>query len=372
LIKFPATLYGHYGSPLKLWLLARAWDAEEGCSCGRVFLSLESASKVLNRSIPTLRRWLREGKELGLFRSWRTHGDRLEIYYRSWFHLARDAGMENLGAIAWIEWGDLEHLELTATEAIALGLQRESFHAAKMGGVVDHLGPNGKVSMKFATKEDPITGEIYGYRLKSQDEAHATSSKFKKKIKKNETYLKPIGRIFRSESLAKIFNSPVCESGSGVLGVGDRLLFVSEKFTPYGGSQQGIADRRNLSRRQVQRHLQSEYRRPSPVRKFHKKAGVVCKRQIAQRLPRRLNGLDKDLRRGGETEAANRLLRNGDRLFRLRCNLYAPEIELKGVRSRRKSYKRFLCSKSSAPGCREVKEILSIEQNPKGDLSINN
>ena len=317
MIKFPATLYGHYGSPLKLWLLARAWDAEDGCSCGRVFLSLDSAAKTLNRSIPTLRRWLREGKELGLFRHWRTQGDRLEIYYRSWFSLARSAGMENLGAIVWIDWQDLEHLELTATEAIAQQLQRESYHAA-------------------------------------------IANENKHEIKNGKLKIAPIGKIFPENPDEAIANSTLCQSGQGVLGVSGRFIFVSERFIPYGSSVAGIADRRHLSTRQIQRHLQSAYRHPSPVRGYHRKAGDLEKRQIAKRLPRRLNGMAADLRRGGEVNEANRLLKVGDRLFRLGCNLYAPDLSLCGVKRRRSAYKRFLSAKPGAPGLRGDKNSLLI------------
>jgi hypothetical protein len=225
--------------------------------------------------------------------------------------------MENLGAIAWIEWSDLEHLEFTATEAITQQLQRESYHAAI-------YSENSKRELKKGNKKIQTLSKIFAY------------------TEENGT------------------QPTLCKSGQGVLGASDRFLFVSEKFCPYGASVNGIAVRRNLSDRQVQRHLNSEYRRPSPVRGYHRKAEAISKRQIAQRLPRRLTAMAQDLRRGGDLDQANRLLKVGDRLFHLRTNLYEPSLPLCVVKRRRSAYKRFLSANLGAPGLRGDKEKLLI------------
>ncbi|NER33030.1 MAG: hypothetical protein F6J93_02950 [Oscillatoria sp. SIO1A7] len=312
-IRFPAALFQYYGSPLALWLYARGQDS---AGSGRAEFDLGEAAEILNRSKSCLRRWLKEGYDQGVFRYFKTRCDRVTIYYSSLFVLAARAGMEQLGAIAWAQVGDLppEKLRYIATEAIAIGLQRESWHAAKMLGCNPHpCDPDGPLDKAFVRRKAKKLRDRG--LLVSPDKFWAT----------------------RGEGANRTSRSP-----GGVLYDAGRFTCVSEKFVCYGGSQKTIAARRGLSSRTIQRHLAAT-RAPSPIRGYRADLPTVDKTQLAQRISgggRVMQGLLACGEQWAIDEIQMRkMLRIGNRAYIAKCNLYDSAVEISRCRQLRRTYK---------------------------------
>lgn len=108
---------------IKLWYYLRSLDPS-GSGWGE--FSLEAAAQFFDRSIYTIRRWLKWGDELGLFRARIKLGNRYRVYYSSLVKVCLRLEITHLGAIAQVEDTRLAELKFAATEAIALRLQNQS------------------------------------------------------------------------------------------------------------------------------------------------------------------------------------------------------------------------------------------------------
>lgn len=299
-IRFPSQLVTHYGACSKIWLLARALDDSRdkywfSQGCGIATLCITATKKQLNRGGSTIYRYLAIAKQKGLIRHYSITGDWVTIYYTSLENAARLAGFESIGPVSEIEISELESLTVTATEIEAAGLQRESFHAAKLTEQ-ERLKANNQGSIKVRMV-DPVQ-----------------------------------------------LTSPPCGKPARVLGwLGQRWVCLSEGFIVYGGSQEAIADRRGVSVRTVQRHLSNSYRlSPSPVRGCRADLAPIVKRQVAVRLPRTYKPVGKASRDSEIAFDEKRILKIGDRHFEAGVNIYCLPHDLIPCRFRRHIYKKSL------------------------------
>ncbi len=120
-----------------MWALVRALDAD---GSGWAEFSITEACQLFAKvrlgeltpqTSATIRRYVMQGRELGLFRYYRQRGDRITIYYSSIQSIWKRNGIEGgLGAIASVEVERLAQPTILATEIQAEYSQRQSIHAA--------------------------------------------------------------------------------------------------------------------------------------------------------------------------------------------------------------------------------------------------
>ena len=95
--------------------------------CGNVEIDLRIAAIALNRSLYTIRRWLKAGLKLGFFRgSERVRTKTYRIFYASKQNICKSLHITDIGAAVEVEIADLQHSKFIATEAEALKLQNQS------------------------------------------------------------------------------------------------------------------------------------------------------------------------------------------------------------------------------------------------------
>ena len=198
-------LAGH--SATKLWYWLRSLDDR---GSGRVDFDIRVAAAALNRSIYTIRRWLKWGIKLNLFRSVSTigYGTR-RVFLSGIVSILRSNNISSLGAIGSVEVSRLVELPIVATELQAESLQRQSKFLAERQHKRKAAGP--------------------------------------------------------SEIL-----TPSQSASGGILFRGGRFTFLRAGGIAYGGSHRGMATRLGRHESTVQRHLTDHYRdRHSlpPVRK---------------------------------------------------------------------------------------------------------
>jgi len=198
----------------KLWYLCRAFDAP---GSGVVELSPELL-ELLRVKHSTIYRWLREGRDLGLFRAyWFTKGN-LKVFYGGLTSVCMTAGIERWGAVA-AEYSLEELLDhgcrRLATAVTAKDLQQKSHYAARR-----QLNELERRCFEVPTAEQLLAMT-------------------------NETLPKLGSRATR-----------------GVVHIGSRRIFTGRSFIPHGVSQSGIGRQLTsqptscgYSRWSVMRHL---------------------------------------------------------------------------------------------------------------------
>lgn len=110
---------------IRLWYYLRSQDSN-GAGWGE--FSLDDLCSFFDRSIYTIRRWIKWGVELGLFRAVIKLGNKYRVYYSSLVKVCLSLEIDDLGAIAQVEVERLKELKFAATEATALRLQNQSRH----------------------------------------------------------------------------------------------------------------------------------------------------------------------------------------------------------------------------------------------------
>ncbi|NET40588.1 hypothetical protein [Okeania sp. SIO2B3] len=298
MILFPSRLFHHYKNPLALWLYARHID-ERGS--GQAIFSLESAARSLNFAVQTLKGWLCEGKKMGLWRYYDTNqilgmGAWVKLFYTSSHRLASQANLTDFGPVAEISLDDFSNHRLTilSTEIELQSLQKQSRFAA-------HCEAIAKIQEKLLIK---------------------------KVLKAKKLAPKPLQpeKIIPATKMARVLWRSGCQLG------------VSEGFLSYGASHQGVADRRGVCAKTVQRHLSNNYRCDgSPIRDF-KKCAPLQSIHINQRL-NRYHGKALDVASlSGEDypELNGKYWRNKEgRWFESKPNIYEPSVQLRKVKFRR-------------------------------------
>jgi len=286
LVRFPARLYQFFRRPLAVWLLARRSDksrkihgVNKGCGIGSFHLS--SAANLLGKDEATILGLLRDAVKSGLLRIYKKQGDLITCYYTSFERVFAIAGLDDIGPIAAVNIDDLSNLHILATEVEAQNLQRVSFFSKQQEEIKDQKA-QGKDPAKTPT-----------HTIKPNDLLHP------------------------------------CEIPARVLAKGDRFLYCESDFAFYGGSQEGIGQRRGISVSTVSRHLSNRYRlTPSPVHGYREGAMPIVKTQLAERLPL-LRGMPAKLCREDGLFFAH------SDWFKPHCNVYLLNHRLISCRRRR-------------------------------------
>src|SRR4028118_1534605 len=315
LVRFPSRLFPHFRRQMSVWLLARRFDISRrkyaGKSKGQGIgtFTLTAASVILRRTPGHIRKLLCAAKRSGLIRHYRKKGDWITVFYTSLERAIAIAGLDKLGPIAAIKVDDLRNLHIIATEVEAQNLQRSSFHLQRREEIAQ-IKP----------------GESSGLRTPVQ-------------------LMTPTLRP--------------CDNLARVLGRSQRFIFCESGFKFYGGSQEAIAQSRELSVETVSRHLSNRYRlEASPVRGFRRDLPPIIKKQLVEHLPGLKNMPPKICLEEG-------LFLMGGEWWKPHCNVYLLEHRLVSAR-RRRAYiqsaidKESLCSKTTETPISVDKFCLSI------------
>ncbi len=213
---------------VKLWYFCRAIDASGE---GKVLLP-QNQWQILRESKSTIYRWLREGKELGIFRRYWWAGNTLKIILGGLFKICKDSNIKSWGTAARVSLAEL--LEKNGRRKVASAITTQDLQQRSHYAATRQLN---KLDRK--TLRPPTVNQLL-------DDSQ-TSPKFTR------------GRI------------------RGVIGTGDSRIFVNQRFVPFGVSQQTVCDTLNseptscsVSPRTLRRHLDQ--------------LGVV-KRQLVQTKP---------------------------------------------------------------------------------------
>lgn len=106
-----------------VWYLARHLDP---MGSGRVVFTLEYAAETLGKSIPTVRRYLKDGKRLGFFRRVVTRSGVVTVYYSSLIKVGIQNGLMQLGAFTRVHVSELKNLKFIGLQLIMQALQEAS------------------------------------------------------------------------------------------------------------------------------------------------------------------------------------------------------------------------------------------------------
>ena len=317
-VRVPARLCSAYNlGALKIWLFARALDPE---GSGIVTFCIGEAALALNRSITTIKRYLRQARRDKLLRFTEHWDGFIRVGYSALGRVAAAAGLEALGPVAdFVPVTDLENLSILATEIERDALQLQSFYNAR-----EEEKQRLKAEGKGSLKPEMVPPEKIWFSIPDRKSKNPPSE------------------------------APPCDNPARVLGANKRWIFVSEGFVTYGASCGGIAVRRNLSDRTIQRHLSNTYRSiPSPIREFRADLMPCRKRQLAQRMPRKFKSVMQVMQSCNDAEIQKELRRYkeiGGRIWKAHTNLYHPDHYLVSCRFRKAKYKESLSAETGASG----------------------
>ena len=290
-----------------LWWLLRGIDTH---GSGKVEFTVQQAANLLHKDDQTIRRYLSQGKAIGLFRSVDRTAGRCTVYLASLFAVAHKHGIQQLGAFARVGVEDLGRLKMLATEIEAESLQRQSAHQKRK-----ELKQAGRQRLSSI---DRI------FRLESSEKSRGAKDRKKMPLKQ---------KLKRS-----------------VIHVGSRAVFVSSRFTVFGGSQAAIAKRLGRSDRTVRKRLSNTHRQRinaartesgKPLLPLIRKK-QVCQLQSVQKQDwGAIVRSSQDVGQLDIAREASRMFNSFGQVFRAGCNIYYLAIELTGKRQAKRRYKQF-------------------------------
>lgn len=263
----------------RLWCVIRSIDHPDngGTGSGLVEISLAELCRWLNRSERSVWRYLKDAIAKKYLHSCHCEYGQLRIEYRGLKSLCKILGLAHMGAIGEFPLENIEHAKAHATDIQAEKLQAQSFHQMK------------KEFHKFA---------------KGARQASAL--------------------LMRSTSSAKV-------PGDVVIARGERLLYLGPHWRPFGGSQQGIANRLGVSLRTVQYRLSHSWREDRGI-------PALAKAQTARQI---LEEASKEFAQNFyqlDWNSEQKYVFLGARLFQVGCNLYDTGVTLRSQRRQRAEY----------------------------------
>lgn len=286
LVRFPARLFPYFGRQMSVWLLARRFDISRWTNSGKSKgsgigkFTLAAAGKILNRSQGHVRKLLCAAKKSGLIRNYSQSKNWITVWYASLEKAITLAGIEKLGPIAAINIDDLANIHIIATEVEAQNLQRASLHRQRRE-------------------------EVEQIKAQGLDPGQTPTQ-----------IVKPI-------------DLHTCDYPARVLGKGDRFIYCNSDFRFYGGSQEAIANGREISQSTVSRHLSNNYRLvATPVRGHRQELPPIVKKQLVEKLPH-LKGMPSGL-----CMEDGLFSMHGD-WWKPHCNVYLLDHRLVSARRRR-------------------------------------
>lgn len=285
----PAAIVQTASRAARLWCLVRSLDHPDngGTGSGLVRISLAELGQWLNRSERSVWRYISEALAKKYIHSCVCEYGQLRIEYRGLKSLAKHLGLKVLGAIGQFPLEEICHVKTRATDIATEKLQAQSFHQMK------------EQYKKFAK----------GARQASDLLVQTTSS-------------------------AKV-------PGDVCIARGDRLLYLAPHWRPFGGSQQGIADRLRVSLRTVQYRLSHGWREERGIPAISKAQSAhqileECSKEFVQNFYRLEENTDR------------KYVFLGSRLFEIGCNLYDCNVQLRAQRRQQSEYR--VLQKSDAAG----------------------
>lgn len=198
-----------------LYEFVRGLDLQgRGCA----HFNLDAIAATLHRSPSTIKRWLKWGKELGLFRHYESRQRQYTVYYTSLAKVCLEWGLPSWGTVAEVPVEELVHQKAIAAEAEMQRLQRAS-----------------------------------RYRAKQES---------RKNVLRIRQVL-PSSQMSQRGALGQVLHQ------------GSRLTFIDRHAVPFGVSQETIATQLGRSERTIQRRLGNKWRGDRGL-------APIIKRQIAQ------------------------------------------------------------------------------------------
>jgi hypothetical protein len=279
--------------------------------------------QILKESKSTIYRWLREGRELGIFRRYWWAGNTLKIILGGLFKICKVSNIKSWGTAAFVSLGEL--LE-KGRRAIACAITTQDLQQRSHYAATRQLNKLDRQTCSVPTVDQLL------------DDSQ-TSPQFTR------------GRI------------------RGVIGTGDSRIFVNQRFIPFGVSQQTVCDTLNseptscgVSRWTLRRHLdhlgvvkrqlvqtKPEYREIRANLSNPLSTSYTCKlnKNISYRARSDLrlyepNGCSSSQREGGHVLSETKLQRKPyfGTFWMHRCNLYRLDHELTSMK-----YSRYLWKK---------------------------
>jgi len=257
---------------IKLFYYLKALDCA-GSGCGE--LSVSEAAKLFERSQSVVRRWIRDGVRLGIFRAAiKAKKGIYKIYYSSVLNLRKKYGATDLGAISVIGVVELRNIKFKATEADAIRCQKQSYYAATKG----------------------------------------------KKLQKLRT-IKP--------------DKILCSKSKRILLLSSRFVYLASGVLAYGASQENIGNSSGISCSTVQRRLSNKYRDLRGLEPVSKKQQCVCAFGADEKIEynKRYFEQSQELINSGKyhiPKSLNKL--NSKSVFKSHTNIYDIYLESKKQR----------------------------------------
>lgn len=264
-----------------LWYYSRSLDSQ---GSGWAAFSLKSACELLGRGKSTVKRYLTNGLRKGLFRSYTTTGDAVQVYYSSLHEVAIKCGLESFGAVAELGIDQLKNLKFWAIQLEAQNLQNQSrFQARNAGGMKRKVAKAENVLPSPSSDSQPLKeGSKPGVRTR----LHITS----------------------------------------------RFCLMHHTFVEFGASQKTVAKRSGRHPSTIQRRLDNQYRR-------NRNVPTVLKRQIAIEEPDQ-NPENFEFRKSISLnpEDARRFVFN-DRVFKSVSNIYEDVFHVQSMKASKAIFK---------------------------------
>lgn len=270
-------------SAVNLWYLVRGWDRN---GCGWAEFTLQEAATALNKSIPTIKRYLKQGQKLGFFYNPSKHGNNIRLYYRSLFKVCEEFELDNWGAVTEISIDELPQLKLIATEIETQRLQDSSRYQATRvhrNGVAE---PNELIAPSHSSRG--VKGNV----------------------------------IHR----------------------GNTALFVDEHFVPFGTSQRTIANSLSRSDRTIRKRLSNSYRCERGLAPLDRVQLVQTSTELNDRYAVLLRQFERSELKMMDgvwmSDWSDRLFVCNGLVFKSLCNVYAKENVLHSMKRSRSVFKK--------------------------------
>jgi hypothetical protein len=275
----PAAIVQPASRAARLWCLVRSLDhpinGGNGSGCHRI--TLQELCQRLNRSERSIWRYLKEAESKGYIYPYHWDGNRLVIEYVSLKNLSKHLGLKMMGAIGVFPLQEIEHAKTRATDIVAEKLQAQSFYQMmKEWGRFARGAKPAAILLAIKTLSAKVPGEVFITR-------------------------------------------------------GNRLLYLEPHWRPFGGAQQTIATRLEVSTRTVQYRLSNTWRTSRDIPAIEKAQSA---HQVFEECPKEfLQGFMRL-----EENASQKYVWMGRKLFKRGTNLYDTGVLLRAQRFRQAEY----------------------------------
>lgn len=256
---------------IKLLYYIKSLDAN-GSGYGDVIVV--DAAQILERTCSIVRRWIKSGITLGIFRSViKLKKGLYRIYYSSILNICKRYKITDLGAIPIIRVEDLKNIKFKATEADTIRYQKRSYYAAIKG----------------------------------------------KKLRKLRT-IEP--------------DKILCSKSKRILFLSSRFVYLASGVLAYGASQKYIANQVGYSKSTIQRRLSNNYRKFRGLNPVTKKQQCVCAFGDLEGLEYSEEYFEQsqELISYGRYHKPSSINSCSNRIFKSHVNIYSIDVDLKKQR----------------------------------------